>query len=196
MNYLVHLYLAGEDPELQLGGLMGDFVKGPIPDHYPEKISLGLHLHRRIDSLSQYSQHTRNSRKRLDRKYGHGKGIIVDIFYDHFLAANWESFHPASLASYTRQTYALLQDNFDNLPPGLQKIAPRMIEHDWLSSYQRPEIVGRALQRIAQRISRPLPLEEATVDLSRHKASFMNDFEAFISEAKEFSRQETGRDLY
>ena len=50
MNYLVHLYLAGEDPELQLGSLMGDFVKGPIPADYPEKLALGLHLHRALQS--------------------------------------------------------------------------------------------------------------------------------------------------
>lgn len=196
MNYLVHLYLAGEDPELQLGGLMGDFVKGPIPDSYPERISLGLHLHRRIDSLSQYSAHTRKSRQKLDQRYGHGRGIIVDIFYDHFLAANWEAFHHSPLSRYTRQTYALLQENFTDLPPGLQRIVPRMIEYDWLYSYQHPEVVGKALHRIAQRLSRPLPLEEATAELDQHKTSFRQDFEAFISEAKVFSCQETGKDLY
>lgn len=196
MNYLVHLYLAGEDPELQLGGLMGDFVKGPIPGHYPETISLGLHLHRRIDSLAQSSPHTRNSRLKLDQKYGHGRGIIVDIFYDHFLAANWEDFHHSPLSTYTRQTYSFLEDRFATLPPGLQKIVPRMIEQDWLSSYQHPEIVGRALLRIAQRLSRPLPLEEATAELNLHQASFMQDFQAFITEAKDFSRQEAGRELY
>lgn len=196
MNYLVHLYLAGEDPELRLGGLMGDFVKGPIPDHYPETISQGLHLHRRIDSLSQYSPHTRKSRQRLDQKYGHGRGIIVDIFYDHFLAANWDAFHRIPLSTYTQQTYDLLQENFANLPPGLQKIAPRMIEYDWLYSYQHPEIVGKALHRIAQRLSRPLPLEEATIELAQHKSSFLQDFESFITEAKDFSCQETGKELY
>ena len=62
MNYLVHLYLSGSDPELQLGGLMGDFVKGPLDDRYPPGITAGLSLHRRIDTLAATSPHCRASR--------------------------------------------------------------------------------------------------------------------------------------
>ena len=115
MNYLVHLYLSGPDPEHQLGGLMGDFVKGPIPAGYPEKIALGLHLHRRIDSLAQRNPHIRQSRQRLHPKFGHGRGIIVDIFYDHFLANSWSNYSPESLEVYASRVYRLLQENHSQL---------------------------------------------------------------------------------
>jgi acyl carrier protein phosphodiesterase len=196
LNYLVHLYLAGKSSELQLGGLMGDFVKGPIPQHYPEEIRLGIRLHRRIDSLSSTNRHTRNSRQNLNPRLGHGRGVVVDIFYDHFLAAHWNEFHPTPLEIYAQEVYALLQTRFDELPSGLQTIAPRMIEYDWLTSYQHQEVVGKALYRIAQRLSRPLPLETAVYDLTQNEEIFRNDFQAFMAEAKEFSCQESGRNLY
>jgi acyl carrier protein phosphodiesterase len=192
LNYLVHLYLSGPDPEIQLGGLMGDFVKGRIPTDYPEKIALGLHLHRRIDSLAQNSPHTRRSRQRLDPKFGHGRGIIVDIFYDHFLAANWRDYSTSHLTSYAADVYELLQASHLQLPHGLQQVAPRMIEYNWLVSYQHREVVGKALQRIAQRLSRPLPLAEGVDDLDTHEVSLRQDFAGFMDEAKIFVQEEFG----
>ncbi len=192
MNYLVHLYLAGEDPELQLGGLMGDFVKGPIPADYPEKLALGLHLHRRIDSLAQNSPHTRQSRQLLDTKFGHGRGIIVDIFYDHFLAANWSDYASEPLESYADEVYRLLQKQHAKLPPGLQQVAPYMIKHNWLVSYRQRHVVGRALEKISQRLSRPLPLAEGVNDLAAHEALFLHDFRGFMTEATDFVRDEFG----
>jgi acyl carrier protein phosphodiesterase len=190
LNYLVHLYLAGNDPELQLGGLMGDFVKGPIPAKYPEKIARGLHLHRRIDTLAQNSRYTRQSRQRLQQKFGHGRGIIVDIFYDHFLASSWTDYSTDSLENYSANIYKQLQDFHHILPEGLQQVAPRMIEHDWLCSYQHPWVVGKALHRIAQRLSRPLPLSEGTKDLIVHETSLRKDFKSFMNEAVDFVNKE------
>ncbi|TNF48444.1 MAG: DUF479 domain-containing protein [Deltaproteobacteria bacterium] len=190
MNYLVHLYLSGSDPEIQLGGLMGDFVKGRIPEDYPEKIALGLHLHRRIDSLAQNSPHTRRSRQRLNPKFGHGRGIIVDIFYDHFLAANWRDYSPVPLESYAADFYTLLQSSHQLLPEGLKQITPRMIEYNWLVSYQHRKVVGKALQRIAQRLSRPLPLAEGVDDLVAHEDSLLEDFAGFLNEATLFVQED------
>jgi len=192
LNYLVHLYLAGEDPELQLGSLMGDFVKGRIPAEYPEKMALGLHLHRRIDSLAQNSPHTRQSRQRLHPKYSHGRGIIIDIFYDHFLASSWQDYSRVSLENYAAKFYRLLQTSHNQLPPDLQQVVPRMIEYNWLVSYQQRAVVGRALHKISQRLSRPLPLAEGVADLALHEALFNQDFRGFMTEATEFVKDKFG----
>jgi acyl carrier protein phosphodiesterase len=192
LNYLVHLCLSGPDPEHQLGGLMGDFVKGPIPADYPERIALGLYLHRRIDSFAQSSPHTRQSRQRLHPKFGHGRGIIVDIFYDHFLATSWSDYSPEPLEIYASRVYRLLQENHDQLPTHLQQIAPRMVAQNWLVSYRQREVVGRALQSIAQRLSRPLPLAEGVNELAIHEVSLRQDFREFMAEAVDFVKQEFG----
>ncbi len=171
---------------------MGDFVKGPLPADYPEKITLGLQLHRRIDSLAQISSHTRQSRQRLGPQFGHGRGIIVDIFYDHFLAANWSDYATEPLENYANKIYRLLQEHHTQLPSGLQQVALRMIEYNWLVSYRQRQVVGRALERIAQRLSRPLPLAEGVNDLAAHEELFLHDFRGFMTEATEFVRDEFG----
>ena len=171
---------------------MGDFVKGPIPADYPERLALGLHLHRRIDSLAQNSPHTRLSRQRLHPKFGHGRGIIVDIFYDHFLASNWANYSSEPLTNYVEKFYQLLQDNHNRLPTGLQQITPSMIKHNWLVSYQHRMVVGKALQGISQRLSRPLPLAEGVEELAVHEALFRQDFIGFMAEAADFVNQEFG----
>jgi len=190
LNYLVHLFRAGPDPGHQLGGLMGDFVKGPIPADYPRAIAQGLHLHRRIDSFSQNNLHTRRSRNRLGKKYGHGRGIIIDIFYDHFLASSWSRYSTEPLEDFAQRIYKLLRTNHQTLPDDLKLVAPRMIEHDWLVSYQHFEVVGKALHRISQRLSKTLPLAEATEDLACHEQCLRTDFREFMKEAVLFTSSE------
>jgi acyl carrier protein phosphodiesterase len=183
VNYLVHLYLAGPDPELQLGGLMGDFVKGPLDDRYPPGIVAGLRLHRAIDHLAATSPHCRDSRRRLDPRFGHTRAVLVDIFYDHFLARDWERYHPLPLAEFAAAAYQLLRVNRALLPPELARIAPRMAEHDWLTTYRERATLDLALRRIAARLSRPTALGEGAAELERCGAELREDFRGFMAEA-------------
>jgi acyl carrier protein phosphodiesterase len=182
MNYLVHLYLSGPDPELRLGGLMGDFVKGPLDDRYPPGIVAGLRLHRTIDSLAATSPHCRASRRRLHSRFGHTRAVLVDIFYDHFLAVHWDTFQPQPLAAFAADTYRLLHHHRDLLPEGLARIAPRMAAHDWLTSYRDRASVKIALERIATRLSRPTALGEGVVELERCGEELLGDFRGFMAE--------------
>jgi acyl carrier protein phosphodiesterase len=185
LNYLVHLYLAGADPELRLGGLMGDFVKGPLAARHPPGIIAGLRLHRRIDALAAVSPYCRASRRRLHPRFGHTRAVLVDIFYDHFLAAHWHEFHPQPLAAFAADVYRLLASHSDLLPPGLARIAPRMAEHDWLTSYRERPVVDVALARIANRLSRPTALGEGGMELERCGEELLEDFRGFMTEARE-----------
>jgi len=185
MNYLVHLYLAGDHPELRLGGLMGDFVKGPLDESYPPGIVAGLRLHRAIDRFAASNGHCRASRQRLHPRFGHTRAVLVDIFYDHFLARHWQDFHAQRLEDYAAATYRLLERHQPMLPAGLARIVPRMIAHDWLTSYRDPAAVNVALQRIAARLSRPTALGEGAQELPRCGEELLGDFRGFMAEARE-----------
>ena len=184
MNYLVHLYLAGSDPEMQLGGMMGDFVKGPLDHRYPPGIVAGLRLHRAIDSLAATSPHCRASRQRLEPRFGHTRAVLVDIFYDHFLASHWHEYHPQPLATFAAGVYQLLDDHRQLLPAGLARIAPRMRELDWLTSYRERGSVEIALRRMAGRLSRPTLMGEGATELERCGDDLLGDFRGFMCEAE------------
>lgn len=184
MNYLVHLYLAGPDPEMQLGGLMGDFVKGVLGEHYPPGIVAGLQLHRRIDAFAATEEHCRSSRRRLHPRFGHTRPVLVDIFYDHFLAVHWQEFHPSPLPTFAREVYQLLAANRKLLPAGLTQIVPRMTQRDWLTSYRDRASVAVALQRMAGRLSRPTAMGDGVIELERCGEELLGDFRGFMQAVK------------
>ena len=89
MNFLAHIYLSGNNDLLKIGNFMADSIRGNSYENYPEEIKKGILLHRSIDSFTDMHPVYRKSKHRLHEKYGHYSGVIMDIFYDHFLAKNW-----------------------------------------------------------------------------------------------------------
>ena len=162
---------------------MGDFVKGPVPGDLPEELTLHLRLHRRIDSFTQLSPIFQQSRCRLDPRFRYARSILVDVFYDHLLACNWQQYSPQPLAGFAQDVYRGLQSCYDLLPPPLQQQLPSMIEHDWLTSYQDPVVVSRVLQRLEVRLQHKFPLAQAGTELVRCQVALEQDFATFMVEA-------------
>lgn len=184
MNFLAHVFLAGDDPALRLGGMLGDFVKGPLPCGLPPDVARGVELHRRIDSYTDAHPAFRQSRSRVSPSRRRYAGIMVDLFYDHFLALHCQRFHAQPLASFTAGVYALLETHGHLLPPRLAQILPRMRADDWLSSYRELGSIHTALDRMAGRLTRPEGLIGSAAELEGHYGHFEQDFLAFLPDAK------------
>jgi len=192
VNYLVHLYLSDGSDEGLLGNLMGDFVKGTLEARYPPGIAAGILQHRRIDTFAHDHPVCRRSKQRIDPQFGYFRSIMVDVFYDHFMARNWERLHPAPLPVFARRVYALLEERRPILPEGLQQIAERMISHDWLVSYREVEVVGRVLARLSQRLSRANPLARGLPQLTANYPDLEQDCLQFLAAARAFIQAENG----
>jgi len=184
VNYLVHLYLAGDQPGHLLGALMGDFVKGPIPEHYQGSLREGLILHRRLDAFCVGQADCRRSRLRLDPSFGHLRSVMVDIFYDHLLARHWHHHHPLPLTKYAAHIYRLVEKNAERLPAPMRPVMERMVSMDWLSSYARLATVETVLQRISKRLSRPNRLGEGLSELTDNYLALANDYRKFLFAAR------------
>ena len=188
MNFLAHAFLAGDDPADQLGGLMGDFVKGPLPAGLPPDVAEGVRLHRRIDVFADTHPAFQRSRARCAVHRRRVSGIVVDMAYDHFLARHWARYQPDLLTTFSARMYALMDAHAHWLPERLERILPRMRDDDWLASYADARNVVRALERIALRLRRPDALLGAGDDFLGDYAGFESDFFAFIDDAAEFAR--------
>ena len=184
MNYLAHLYLSDPTPYAWAGSLMGDFVKGAVPTTFPHELSRHLKLHRHIDSLTQRSEIFQTSRRRLDPRFRYARSILVDVFYDHFLACRWGDYSTQPLENFSQDVYAGLQSCYDFLSPGLQQQLPRMIEYDWLTSYRQPEVVQRVLFRLEERLKHKIPLAAGFSQLEIWRDQLEDDFVAFMVEAE------------
>ncbi|RZK26682.1 MAG: DUF479 domain-containing protein, partial [Hymenobacter sp.] len=110
MNFLAHLYLAGPEAAAPTyaGHLLGQFIADSVPGRqlagYQPEVQAGIRMHRAIDTFTDQHPVVRRSTARL-RAAGAGKyaGVVADVFYDHFLAANFQEFSAESLPAFTQR---------------------------------------------------------------------------------------------
>ncbi len=187
MNYLAHLYLSPPDEDAWLGSLLGDFVKGPLGDRYPPPVTAAIRLHRQLDTFTDAHAAVQRSKSRVSAARRRYAGVMIDMFYDHFLARSWAEFHDEPLAAFSARVYALLERRHRELPERLQTVAPRMAARDWLGAYADARNVGRALDGISTRLRRANRLAGAGEELLVDYAGFEADFRAFLPEAARFA---------
>jgi acyl carrier protein phosphodiesterase len=191
MNFLAHAFLAGPLAADRVGGVIGDFVKGrldPLPPGLDAALAAGVMLHRRIDSYADTHPAFRRSRARVSAERRRVGGIMVDLFYDHFLARHWAQFSAQSLVEFTTHTYQLIEHHPEPLPESFLPVFARMAARDWMASYGEAENVALALDRMAEfRLRRPNPLGGAGEELLRDYAGFEADFFDFLPDALAFA---------
>ena len=188
MNYLAHIYLSGDNDFITIGNFMADGIKGSKYLHYPMDIQKGIILHRAIDSFTDAHPIVRKSTKRLHKNYSHYSGVIVDILYDHFLAKNWQRYHPQPLADYVDDFYAMLHDNFEILTPRIQQMIPYMIEQNWLLSYAEIDGIATVLHNMNIRTKNRSGMDKAVKDLVANYADFEQEFTDFFAELTDFCK--------
>lgn len=185
MNFLGHLFLSGNDQEIQLGNFIGDFVKGRSPQsRFPEKIAAGVLLHREIDQFTDRHPSVRSSKDRIRHKYRHYSGVVIDIFYDHFLAAQWKNYNTVPLGQFAEQVYQLVQDNSSHVPERALNMLPYMIRGNWLVAYASIEGIRSVLNGMSRRTPYASGMEFAADDLQANYTLFQQEFENFIKEAE------------
>ncbi len=189
MNFLAHIYLSFDNPEITLGNFFADHIRGNKYKHFPEKIQKGILLHREIDTFTDSHPIAKQSSKRLHKNYSHYSRVIVDIFYDHFLAKNWQDYSKVPLDEFVENFYDLLEDNYTILPLATQRMMPYMITDNWLLSYANLDGISKVLAGMNRRTKNKSKMNFAILDLEEHYSAFENEFTLFFEELITFSKQ-------
>lgn len=181
MNFLAHIYLSNDDPEIMTGNFIGDFVKGRnYASVYEKKIATGIELHRMIDEYTDKHETVAHSKSLLRSKYRHYSAVIVDIFYDHFLARYWENYHSMPLEQYSQKAYRILLGKNSVLPTPVKNMLPYMIKDNWLLNYGSLEGISASLNGISRRTQYDSKMNESIVELKTYYDQFREDFEFFF----------------
>ena len=188
MNYLAHLFLSEPAEEALLGSLLGDFVKGPLDSRYSPTITRAIAQHRKIDVFTDAHPLVILAKSRVSAARRRYAGIMIDIFFDHFLAKHWQEFHAEPLDAFTSRFYKLLLGNLSWLPDRLQVMAPHMARTDWLGSYAQVRSVRTALDRMGSRLKRENRLLDSADELIAHYSFLESDFRAFLPDVQQFAR--------
>lgn len=189
MNYLAHIYLSGGDDDLKIGNFIADSVKGKKFISYPEKIQKGIILHRAIDTYTDSHPVVKKSVTRLFKDYSHYSRVIVDILYDHFLAANWKDYSVVPLEQYVSDFYSLLHRYFDVLPKRVQNFLPYMEQENWLFNYATVEGIGKILSQMNIRTGNRSRMNLAVNELNIYYTEFEEEFRIFFKDLQFFANE-------
>lgn len=188
MNFLAHAFLAGDGSGDRCGGVAGDFVKGLLPAGLPPALAAGVALHRKIDVFADSHPAFLRSRARVSASRRRVAGVMVDLFYDHFLAVHWERFSGESLPQFAANLYAELDLVAVHLPARFAEVLVYMRRDDWLVAYRDPQAIALALDRMAvHRLRRPNTLTGGGDELLANYAGFEADCLEFLPDAQRYA---------
>lgn len=189
MNYLAHLYLSFGNEEILVGNFIADRVKGKQVLNYQQGIQTGIRVHRLIDSFTDHHPVVEVSKSRIRERYHKFAGIVIDMYYDHYLAANWSKYSDEPLLQFTRNSYKTLFRYYFIIPPRLRRILPWMAAGNWLVSYGDIDNIGLALKGLTTRIKVDSGIENGATELRLYYNDFKKDFESFFPELVQYSRE-------
>lgn len=189
MNFLAHALLAGDETPLIVGGVVGDWIKGPLPGILPNDLVKGVALHRAIDCFAESNLAFQRSRSRVSAERRRYAGVLVDIFYDHLLAQNWSTFHPQPLDEYCEMIYRSIKVRLNDLPVSAHPALLLMAKEDWLTSYAQIENIADILSRMSRRARQPNPLTFGEQEFLADIDGFTSDFYEWLDDTREFSKR-------
>jgi acyl carrier protein phosphodiesterase len=184
MNFLAHIYLSGDNDLIKIGNFMADGIRGKHFETFPLEIQRGIILHRAIDTFTDAHPVFRTSTKKLHNRYHHYSGVIVDVFYDHFLSKNWAIYSDENLDDYIQRFYQTLDDNREVLTEKTIYLMPYMIKQNWLLSYQTVSGIDGILTQMDGRTKNKSKMRFASEELQDSYLEFEQEFTIFFEDLR------------
>lgn len=191
MNFLAHVYLSGSNIPLAVGNLIADRVKGKNLELLAPAIQEGVLLHRAIDSYTDQHPLVHKCVKKLFPNYRHYSRVIVDMYFDHFLAAHWERYHAQALDEYSQAFYEALSHYAPQFPEPIQEFIGALIQYNWFEQYKTLKGLGLILKQMEERTKFHSNLGGSTADLKQNYTYFETHFFEFMGELIAFTKTKT-----
>ena len=189
MNFLAHIYLSQNIDKVKIGNFIADSVRGNNFGDFDPEVQKGIILHRSIDTFTDAHPIFRIGTKRLHSRYHHYAGVILDVFYDHFLARNWSRYSSIPLQEHNHQFYDLLEKNLDWMPERIEKILPIMRSQDWLTTYATIGGLSEILFQMDRRTKLVSKMQFAPEELEEFYDEYEAEFFEFFEELRKFVDQ-------
>lgn len=190
MNFLAHLHLSNDDESLMVGNFIADGFRGSSYRQLPDDIARGVELHRFIDTFADHSPYTEEARALLREYVGKLAPVAIDMIFDHFLAANFNDYHPLSLEKYTIKVYDVLARHEEHFKPETLYMFSHMRQRNWLLSYASIEGIERAINGLSRRRSFTSELTNSVDVLKDCYDRFESDFHVFYPKIQQAVNEE------
>ena len=187
MNLLAHALLASPDPEVMLGSLIGDFVRGRIDAALPPRVQAGIALHRAIDAYTDAHAEVAAARALFVPPYRRYAGIMLDVWFDHLLARQWVRFGEDDLDDFSDRVRGLLAMESGFVPERMRGFVAYLEANRLPAAYRDIAMIGQALRGMSRRLKRANPLAEALPVLAALHAPLQERFDAFFPALRNFA---------
>ena len=176
MNFLAHLVLSPGGEEIMAGNFFADRVKGQRWKELPDGYAQGVLLHRRIDHFVDQHPLVREAKQFIDPHFGHFRGVLLDVFWDHFLALHFEQHTPFVLGDFSQEAHAVLAKHASAFHPQAHQLVHAMRQGNWLHGYADLSSLDRILKQMAARFPYENPMGEGVQALQARYADFSQTF--------------------
>lgn len=180
MNYLAHAYLSFGHPQILVGNMISDFVKGRHKFDYPPLVQAGIALHREIDDFTDTHAATAEAKRYFRPAVGLYAGAFVDVVYDHFLALDTSQHSEAGWLQFSAQTYSSLQQQEALLPSKFARMLPHMQAQDWLFNYRHRRGIENSFRGLVYRAAYLDDHEPAFRAFEAHYEALQQCYAAFF----------------
>ena len=181
MNWLAHVFLSTREVEHRLGNLLTDTLKPDQLTGYGERFTAGVKCHYEIDRFTDTHEIVKRSKARLFPKYRHYSSVLVDVYYDHLLAVNWDKYCSINYRAFVDQFYQQIPTCEIAFKDEAQSFIDSVLKSDRLGLYGTLDGVDVAFQRIAaRRKSSFIDISKSAEDLEEKFADFEEDFLEFF----------------
>lgn len=180
MNYLAHLFLARKTPDSHFGNLLGDFRRGTELGSYSRDVLTGVDNHLLVDRVTDTHPLVADAKRLFHRSRRRFAPVALDVLFDHFLIKHWSRYTSHNIDDFRENSYRLLRQRLDTMPPRMQHVVKRMTKDDGLIGYAALSGVGRALYYLADRIRFANQFEHCIDDIELHYAALEDTFLRFF----------------
>ena len=121
-------------------------------------------------------------RKLISPGRGRYAGILVDIFFDHFLTLKWNDYSDTDFNFFIDNTYQILLKYQDIYPLKAKKLIPRIVQKDWLRKYGDFDGLTLVFEKMSLRVKRENPLKGSEEELRENYSEIEENFNVFFPE--------------
>jgi acyl carrier protein phosphodiesterase len=188
MNYLAHAYLSFNEPEIIVGNMISDFIKGKKKFDFSRGIQKGIELHRAIDEFTDNHPAIRKAKEFFKKDYRLYSGAFIDIVYDHFLANDKNEFaDEEALKLFSSKTYSILQNYESVFPDNFKTLIHYMKKEDWLYSYKDIKMIEKCFASLVRRASYLTESTTANELFILYYGPIQDLYKEFFPEVKSFT---------
>lgn len=183
MNYLAHAFLSNNKNHLLVGNFIADHLRGNQFGHLPENIIEGIHLHRRIDTFTDAHPEFKKAKRIFYQGFEKHSGILVDIYFDHILAKNFEKYASSTLHEFSSTVYRVYAEHTDHLPHSSSRFLEYVMKNNVYHAYASSEGIEKVLYHLSHRIQHNVQLDASMALFRANEPELLESFDSFFIDA-------------